>query len=271
MPALRTLDPTESRTATFGAELRRRRLEAELTQGQLGARAGYSASQVGSVEMGTRRPTEQFISGCEAALGGGLQELWAELSPKDTAPKWFEPWITTEERALAITTWEPLVVPGLLQTPEYARALLHGEQYHSPNQIESLVAGRLARQSVLARTNPPRYLAVLDEGVLSRPVGSSEVMREQLERLLEVACVPHVTLQVVPLGANPGLSGGIVLASLPGGSRQTAYLETAGEPVVTSAPEVVSAVNMKLDTIRAGALPQGATREVVRKMVETWT
>ncbi|MFK4043173.1 helix-turn-helix transcriptional regulator [Nonomuraea wenchangensis] len=272
MPAARQLDPNESRTAAFGAELRRMREEAQLTQAELGRRAGYSSSQIGAVEVGKRSPTEQFLTEVEKALGPGLRDLWSSLSRhRDTAPVWFAPWLQEEEQAHSLSTWQPLVVPGLLQTADYARALLESENGYDLERIDALVAARLARQRVLSRTHPPRYLVVLDEGVLSRPIGGPDVMREQLERLLEATHVPHITVQICPLGANPGLSGGIVIAKAPNGTRRTVYLETAAEPLVTSHAEVVEMVTMKLDAIRADALPQRASVEFIRKMVEKWT
>ncbi|MEV6149019.1 helix-turn-helix transcriptional regulator [Nonomuraea sp. NPDC052129] len=272
MPAARKLDPNASRTAAFGAELRRLREEAGLTQADLGRRAGYSASQIGAVEVGKRSPTEQFLTECEKALGAGLRELWASLSHhKDSAPTWFAPWLEEEEQAQSLRTWQPLVIPGLLQTAEYAQALLEREMGFGPERIEALLAARLARQKILTRTHPPRYLVVLDEGILSRPVGGPEIMREQLVRLLDVAQAPHITIQISPLGANPGLSGAIVIAQAPNSTRHTVYLETAAEPVVTRNAEVFAMVTMKLDAIRAEALPQSASVEFIRKMVETWT
>ncbi|NRQ38088.1 helix-turn-helix transcriptional regulator [Nonomuraea sp. NN258] len=272
MPAARKLDPNASRTAAFGAELRRMREEARLTQAELGRRAGYSASQIGAVEVGKRPPTEQFLTECEKALGSGLRELWASLSHhRDAAPTWFAPWLQEEEQAQSLRTWQPLVIPGLLQTAEYARALLESENGYDAERIDALVAARLARQKILTRTHPPRYLVVLDKGVLSRPIGGPDVMRAQLERLLEAIRAPHITVQICPLGANPGLSGGIVIAQAPNATRHTVYLETAAEPVVTSYAEVVELVTMKLDAIRADALPQRASVEFIREMVEKWT
>ncbi|WP_326636108.1 helix-turn-helix transcriptional regulator [Streptosporangium sp. NBC_01755] len=272
MPAPRELDPKAGRNAAFGVELRRLRLGAGLTQEELGNRIGYSTSQVGSVEVGKRAPTEPFIAGCEVGFGPGLREVWADLSKhRDEAPKWFRPWLEEEAEALSITTCQPLVVPGLLQTAAYAHALLKCECRYSDDQIEALVAARLARQKIFTRTNPPRYLVLLDEGVLSRPIGGPKVMCEQLKRLLEVVDLPHITIQITPLGANPGLSGGIVIAQAPKGHRHTVYLETAAEPVVTSNPEVVNAVTIKMDIIRAESLPHSASVEFIGKMVEKWT
>lgn len=272
MPAARKLDPNASRTAAFGAELRRLRSEAQLTQAELGHRAGYSASQIGAVEVGKRPPTEQFLIECEKTLGAGLRELWASLSRyKSSAPTWFAPWLEEEEQAQSLRTWQPLVVPGMLQTADYARALLEREMGFDRERIKALVESRLARQKILTRTSPPRYLVVLDEGVLSRPIGGPEVMREQLERLLEAAQAPHITIQICPLGASPGLSGAIVVAQASNGTRHTVYLETAAEPVVTSNAEVFSLVTMKLDAIRAESLPHSASVELIGRMVETWT
>ncbi|MEV8632431.1 helix-turn-helix transcriptional regulator [Streptosporangium sp. NPDC051023] len=273
MPAPRELDPAAGRKQEFGAELRRLRLEQGMTQAELGRRIGYSTSLIGSVEIGKRTPVEQLITRCEQILGPGLWELWAEISKyRNQAPAWFRPWLAEEEEARALRTWEPLVVPGLLQTEAYARALLRCEPGFDQQQVETLVAARLARQKILSRTQPPMYLVLLDEGALDRPIGGAEVMREQLAHLIEVAEAPHITLQITPLGASPGLGGAIAIAQSADGQRHTVYLQTAAEPVVTGNSALVTTVSMKLDAVRAESLPRTASVEFIRKrMVEKWT
>ncbi|MER5646587.1 helix-turn-helix transcriptional regulator [Streptosporangium sp. NPDC002524] len=272
MPAARDLDPMAGRNQAFGAEVRRLRLEAVLTQAELGARIGYSSSQVGAVEIGKRPPTTQFITRSEEVFGPGLRKLWAELSRhKDMAPKWFRPWLDEEAEAVSLKTWQPLVVPGLLQTEAYARVLLRCEPGFGHEQVETLVAARLDRQEILNRTSPPMYLVILDEGVLSRPVGSPKIMREQLSHLVKAAEAPHITIQITPLGANPGLNGAIVIAQASDRQRHTVYLETVGQPVVSSNPDLIATVTMKLDALRAESLPRSASLELIRKMVEKWT
>jgi len=272
MPAPRDLDPTAGRNQAFGAEVRRLRLEAGLTQEELGRRLGYSSSQIGSVEIGKRPPTTQFLTRSEEVFGPGLGKLWAELSKyKDRAPKWFRPWLDEETEAVSLKTWQPLVVPGLLQTEAYARVLLGCEPGFCQEQVEALVAARLDRQELLNRTNPPMYLVILDEGVLSRPIGGPEIMREQLSHLVKAAEAPHITIQITPLGANPGLNGAIAIAQASDRQRHTVYLETVGQPVVSSNLDLIATATMKLDALRADSLPQGASLELIRKMVDKWT
>ncbi|MFE0151356.1 DUF5753 domain-containing protein [Nonomuraea sp. NPDC059007] len=177
-----------------------------------------------------------------------------------------------EEAATALFSWAPMVVPGLLQTRAYAQVLLRCEPGTRPEQVNALVESRLARQAILTRTDPPIFRVLLDEGVLSRPIGSTEVMREQLERLSEAIETPHIALQIVPLGASAGLNGAIAIAQSSVRRTQAVYFETAGEPVVTSNSSVVTQATMKLDAIRAEALPRTASAELIRKwLVEKWT
>ena len=120
----------------------------------------------------------------------GLPQLWRSL-------------IDFEAKATRVQNYEALVVPGLLQTAEYARAVIQGiAPTISDAELDNLVAARMARQAVLTRASAPQFFAVLDEGALRRPVGEPGVMRRQLAHLLSVAEQPHVTLRVVPLAAG---------------------------------------------------------------------
>ena len=135
-------------------------------------------------------------------------EWWAQYN--DILPDWFETYLGLESAATSIRTFEMQFVPGLLQTEGYARAVTTlGHQTASPDEIERRVGLRLGRQELLSRTQPPRIWAVMDEAVLRRPIGGSQVMRAQLRRLTEAALLPHVTLQVVPFarGGHAGASG----------------------------------------------------------------
>jgi transcriptional regulator with XRE-family HTH domain len=135
-------------------------------------------------------------------------EWWAQYN--DILPDWFETYLGLESAATSIRTFEMQFVPGLLQTEGYARAVTTlGHQTASPDEIERRVGLRLGRQELLSRTQPPRIWAVMDEAVLRRPIGGSQVMRAQLRRLTEAARLPHVTLQVVPFarGGHAGASG----------------------------------------------------------------
>jgi hypothetical protein len=142
--------------------------------------------------------------------GSRLPELWQEL-------------IDFERSATAIINYEPLVIPGLLQTADYASALIAAANPAlSEDEVETRVAARLTRQALLGRPRPPRLHALIEEGVLHRVVGDTGLMHRQLRHLEDATTRPHVTLQVVPTtaGAHPGLEGPFVI------------LEFAGDPTL---------------------------------------
>ncbi len=121
----------------------------------------------------------------------------------DLLPQWFRAFVDLESAATLIRTYEGQFVPGLLQTEDYMRAVITGALLdNSPEQVERRVALRMTRQSLLGRADAPRLWAVVDEAALRRPVGGREVMRTQLERLIEATKLPNVTLQVLPFGAG---------------------------------------------------------------------
>ncbi|WP_405143441.1 helix-turn-helix transcriptional regulator [Sphaerisporangium sp. NBC_01403] len=257
----------------FGFELRKYRKKANFTQDRLAATTRFSRSLLGFIERGQRTPSRDLAQRCDDALGAGgeLVRLWANLSG-EVSPHWFRGWLGVEQEAHTLHTWQPLVVPGLLQTEEYARAILRGKAGIQDRELEQFVAARLERQIVLARDVPPMLRVVLDEGVLHRPVGGQEVMRHQIQRLLEACASPRITIQVLPLalGVTTGVLGGFVIAQLPG-SPDTVYLESALNGQVTNRPEDVEAIHATYDTIRVQAHPQHVSTELIREAERRWT
>ena len=206
MPPTRELHPTAGPLDFFGAEVRRWRNAAGLSQEQLGQRIGYSAALVGRVELGERAPSLDFAAGCDRTMptADGLFGRLYELARHWDGgyPSWFAEWVEAERQVTSLRTWEPLLVPGLLQTPDYARALFlawHGTD--SDDQVDQLVSARIERQAIFQRDDPPALWAVLDEGVLRRRIGSDAVMYDQLQRLAQEADRPNLTLRILPLGA----------------------------------------------------------------------
>jgi hypothetical protein len=120
----------------------------------------------------------------------------------DVLPPWFRTYVDLESAATLIRTYEGQFVPGLLQTDDYIRALVHGTHPESAEEVGRRVRLRMARQTLLTREHPPRLWAVVDEAALRRPVGGREVMRGQLERLIDATKLPNVTLQILPFGAG---------------------------------------------------------------------
>jgi transcriptional regulator with XRE-family HTH domain len=272
MSALRDLDPSSSVVAFFGAELRRLRSAAGMSQEDLGQRVSYSGSLVGMVETARRAPTRDFAERCDDALGtgGALARLWPLVS-QEAMPRWFRPFAELERGATSIRSWEPLVVPGLLQTGDYARALIEAWQPGDGQEaVQQQVTARMERQHLLEREEPPLIWTIISEAALLNPVGGPKVLRDQLGRLVDVmADHPKIIVQVVPLsaGAHPGLEGPLVLVARRG-EPDVAYLEVQGRGQLVERAEEVARYGLLYDLLRAVALPPGTSREMIADLAK---
>jgi transcriptional regulator with XRE-family HTH domain len=227
------------RRRKLGAELRALRTGAGLTSGEAARLVGWHQSKVSRIETGASgvKPAdvrllldaygvreaqlrELLLALANSDEGGGRHHWWHAY--RGVLPPTYRDFISLESQASAMRTLETSVVPGLLQTPEYARAVtraavsgLTDEAATADERLDALVAVRLARQEVLHADPPLRLSAVLDEAVLRREVGGPEVMARQLGRLTEAARLPHVTLQVLPFAAGEhiGITGPFVIFS----------------------------------------------------------
>lgn len=277
--AVEGLEQTASPLRVFGAMLRYYRVKAGLAQTDLAARLHFSDDLVSKVEMGQRAPTVEFAAACDrvAELGaaGALTELRGQLKEVlklRAYPGWFQRWPAIEAAAAALRWFEPLLVPGLLQTEDYARALLRTRVGDTDEEIEEMVSSRLERQAILARDKPPTLWVVLDEGVLHRPVGGAEVLHDQLLHLAEMAGRPSIVLQVVPsaIGAYEGMRGPFVLASFVG-APDVAWQDAAVFGQFIEGADDIATVVAAWDTIKAEALPRGASLEFVKEAAGRWT
>ncbi|GAA3674630.1 helix-turn-helix transcriptional regulator [Nonomuraea antimicrobica] len=253
--------------------MRRLREEKGITQEEIADYAHVSKSLVSQIENAKRTPQWDFAEQVERLLDLKGEPL-LRLMPLvvRSGPKWFRQWPKIEATAHSLRTWQPLVVPGLLQTRDYARAILRGQPGTTDERVEELTEARLARQTVFDRPEPPLYAAVIDEGILIRPIGGAQVMREQLDHLLEALAHPCVTVQIVPMDAVPtiGLLGGFVIAQQPQGP-DTAYLDTAAGGEVTDREDRVRSVSIKFDAIRSYARPVNETAQVIRTKMEMYS
>jgi transcriptional regulator with XRE-family HTH domain len=180
-------------------------------------------------------------------------------------PNWFKQHLDIESEASVIKVFEALVIPGLLQTPEYAYQLIAAG---GPPDIDELLEERLSRQSVLNREPPPVLWVLLTENALDWPVGDAEVMRKQLAYLLEVSERPNIGIRVVPRSARAhfGLDGSFKIMS--GDYGDIAYTESpGGGRLVPSASEVRSYV-LRYDRIGQKALPEDLSRDLIKKVME---
>ncbi|MBY8875728.1 DUF5753 domain-containing protein [Micromonospora sp. PLK6-60] len=195
-----------------------------------------------------------------ATLGREVGELWPDVvRPRE--PVWFLPWAEVERRADTLRSFQPTVVPGLLQTEAYAHAVLSCGPL-AGDEVEGYVAARLARQAdVFGRPRPPLTVFVIDEVALLR--GDPEIMRPQLDHLVAMARRPKVLLHVVPLSAgfHPGQAGPLVLATTDTG-EDLAYLDDQAAGRTT---KDIAALRQVWDTLRSVALPRDQTIEFLTR------
>jgi transcriptional regulator with XRE-family HTH domain len=265
----------------FGAELRYHRERAGLSQTELAALVTVSHDVISKIETGERPPAKDFPERLDAVpqldTRDGLARLWKNLSKglrNRAIPGWFRPWADIEAEAAALRTYQPLLVPGLLQTEDYARAVLRGAQTDATeDRIEQQVAARLARQDILTRANPPHLWVVLDEGVLHRAISEPKVMHDQLMYVAGVSERPKMSVQVIPFtaGARTGLLGAFVIATLDG-DGSSVYLETATTGQVVEVSSATREAALIFDNLRGEALPRPASRDLIMKVAqERWT
>ncbi len=255
------------------------RARAGMSQDQLGARVYLSGDMVGKIEKGDRTASDQFVEACEnipeLGTNGALYELFDQLRDhlkSGVLPGWFDRWLDAEATAKVLRTFELVAVPGLLQTEEYARAMLRTQVAATDEEVEEMVTARMARQAILRQKKPPMLWVILDEGVLHRPVGGLKVMREQLLHLADMARRPSIVLQVIPLsaGAHQGMSGNFVIAEFEKGTP-VAYQDAAARGQIIEDADDIEAITVMWHTLMAEALPRNASLACVEDVQKKWT
>jgi hypothetical protein len=188
------------------------------------------------------------------------------LVSQESLPRWFRPFAEIEREATSIRTWEPLNIPGLLQTEDYARALITAWQPgDSIETVEQHVTARMERQRLLERADPPLIWAIIGEAALRNPVGSPAIQHAQLTHLLDVeAAHPRLIIQVIPLtaGAHPGSAGPLLLITRPS-EPELVYLEVQDRGHMVDRAEEVAHYALLYDMLRAVAVPPDASREMI--------
>jgi transcriptional regulator with XRE-family HTH domain len=263
----------------FGQMLAFFRIRAGLTLDQLSALVYLSVSQLRKVEGGTRAPTDDLVTRCEAIpqlqCNGALRALFdsmAEYLKVGIFPGWFRGWPQKEAAARRLRSFQLVVLPGLLQTEEYARAIISTRVGITGDEIDEEVAARIKRQGILDRENPPVLWIILDEVVLRRPVGSREVMREALQHLAEMARRPNIVVQVIPLeaGAHEGLRGPFVIAEFED-APDVAYQDTPVSGQIIEDPDAIKELAHTWDALQRVTLPEAMSLRVIEEAVQLWT
>jgi transcriptional regulator with XRE-family HTH domain len=268
--------PAPTPRQVFGGMLRYYREKAGLSRLDLARKISKSESLISAIELGDRAATPQVTGDLEAVLAadGALLRLRDEIGDGlsyQAYPSWFAEWALKEAEADALRFFEPLVVPGILQTEGYARAVISTRFGLSSDEIEEQVAARLKRQEALERDDAPRLRVVLDEWVLRRPVGGQQVMAGQVSRLVEMATRPRVAIEVVPagVGAHDGTTGAFGIADFDG-APGVGYQEGPAGGLMIDEPRSVALLELIWDTIRGDTLPRAASLALLEETAKSW-
>ncbi|WP_426498076.1 helix-turn-helix domain-containing protein [Streptomyces sp. D54] len=258
--------------ALFGSRVRKLRTAAGLTQTEVGTLTHVVGSRIAQIERATgAKPTLELTRALDRELVADdlLIDLWPYVY-REAFPNWSQAFIAYSARAAVIREYASHVVPVLLQTPEYARALLSvGHSLRDAEHLEERLAARLDRQVRLTGPDRPELWIILDEAVLRRPIGGSAVMRGQLEKLLRMAEEPGLTIQVLPFdqGEHGALGGSLTVLVMPDGS-EVAYTEGAHHGQLTEEPDEVERFVLTYDQLRAMALPPLMSLDLIRSVLE---
>ncbi|MFF9275928.1 helix-turn-helix domain-containing protein [Streptomyces griseosporeus] len=272
-----------------GVQLAGFREDAGLSQDQAAREVGFSGAKLSRIESGKGRrpPTEQDVRALLDLYGTGEHEAsvllrllqragepgWWQRYDKRLMPEWFERLVGLQEAAATIRTFEIQYVPGLLQTPAYARAVVErGLPNATSGEVQRRVDLRTRRAQLLHRPDAPRLWAVVDESVLLRVLGSKQVMREQLAHLIEMAQRPHITVQVVPLDVTNASAPAIPITYLRFGGLDlpdVVYLEHIGSANFLEDRDETEQYRLALDRLADEALQPRATLNLLRETMES--
>ncbi|HZB34165.1 MAG TPA: helix-turn-helix transcriptional regulator [Streptosporangiaceae bacterium] len=223
-----------------------------------------SSSTIAKWELGQRIPKAEDLTQCERILGtnGYLARLLDEWVPDEVSHEWLREWIEHEATATTLLWFETTLVPGILQTEEYAREVLKNEHKTSH---------RLERQRILERDDAPTLIVLLDESVLLRRVGKAEVVYGQLLHLAQMAERPNIRIHIIPLESEicSEFSGPFVLAEVDG-RVEAAYIDDAVVGRVSHRAEDIAALRRKWELFRGDALRKNESLDLIRKAMEKW-
>lgn len=218
-------------------------------------------SYLGRVERGEQLPSESLIRKLDAFFEADevLIELW-EMAQDESIPDYGQAVVSKEANATRIHTFASSLIPGLLQTEDYARALIRATlpgAMQPEDKVTALVERRMRRKRVFEKNEPPYFLAIVDESALKRPIGGMKCMSGQLSRIIEMAQVPNITAQVVPFaqGEHSMLGGSMSLLTLRSGAT-LGYVESFASGELAESPRKILEFTQMFDMARSKALPE---------------
>lgn len=257
---------------TFGVVLKALREEAGLTQEEFALRVQYSAAYIAKIEQGKRFPPTDLPTRSAEALGPvGLKVLTAaakSLTMKAGLASWFRQWAGIEEEAISLYAYECRAIPGLLQPEGYIRAVFDRRlPPASEEQIEREVAARLDRQQLISTRQKTAFSFVIEQSILERRMGGSEVTRHVIDRFLEVGTQRNIEIQIMPTVQEDhcGIDGQMYLAETPG-HQWIGYTEGQRSSNLISAPKDVSVLLQRYGKLRSQALDCRATVKLLEQM-----
>jgi hypothetical protein len=270
----------------LGGHLRRMREAAGISRADAGWQIRASESKVSRMELGRVGFKERDVSDLldlyelkdpeererlvDLARAANNPGWWSRYG--DVMPSWFANYVGLEVAAKLIRTYEVLFVPGLLQTEDYARAVVQlGKSYLPAEEIDQRVALRVTRQQILTRPEPAKLWVVIDEAVLHRPVGGRGTMREQIEYLMQVAQLPNITLQVMPFSSvgYPSAGGAFSILRFPEGDLpDVVYIEHAASALYLDKLEDLDEYAAIMEALTIAAAPLSATQGMLAEALE---
>jgi DNA-binding XRE family transcriptional regulator len=279
-PRTQSRDPETNLSAFLGRQLKEIRIEAGYrSQDEFAPALGRDRSVIGKAESGEYPPTdavlEDWLNLC--GVGGRLRTLLLGVARiarmRDGGPVkvWFAGWVDAEGKSHTLRIWQPIIFPGIVQTTAYARELFMATGLND-DQVSEYVQVRLCRQAIFDRPEPPSVVIVLDELALHRLIGTPEVMREQLERVVELSRRPNVHVHILPtrMGANAGLGGPIHLATGIG-TPEVLLVGALIEDQVSADPALVRRASATFDAVRGDALNRSDSRNILMEALERWS
>jgi len=273
--------------AWFADELRAHRTTQGWTQADVAAKTMYSESLIAQVETCRKAATPELAKALDRVFQtpGFTEDAPGVVGSPGTFgrmvvrlrnlpfPASFRSFAPHEAEATALYIFEHSMIPGLLQTEAYARAILETHPDVTEDVVNERLAGRLSRQEILERDDPPPPVvcALLDQSALNREIGGPVAMRDQLVHLAAMSRRPNITVQIIPnTGAHPGLLGAFTVADL-GGSPGIVNLEDIADGRVTEDAATVSMVALRFHSLRGDALSKGASRDLIEGVIqERW-
>jgi transcriptional regulator with XRE-family HTH domain len=255
----------------FGAEVRLAREAAGKSQAELGELVPCDKGTVSRIESGLTVPDEHFADVCSTVFRNPwFGRFWRDSQTWGHEVPGFLPFADYEGEALALWLFEHTYIPGLLQTEDYARAVLERHPHVTTDEVSERVAKRMKRQAVLNREACPLVWVLLDENVLRREVGNAKIMHDAVSQLAALAEKPRVTVQLLPgTGAHVGLQGSMAMAETAG--TTVVNLDDFTDGRTTDSPIIVAHAAERFDTLRSDAYRRSESLVMIEESAERWT